>query len=88
MIQYVLSYRCIMDPTTVCLDGFPRLQTGEAFLYALLQAASCFNDRNPSPQALIPGAPTRILIRLYWQSFPLLTCNRASLLARWNCTLS
>ena len=33
MIQYILSYRCIMDPTTVCLDGCPHLQMGAAFLY-------------------------------------------------------
>lgn len=32
MIQYILSYRCIMDPTTVCLDGCPHLQMGAAFL--------------------------------------------------------
>lgn len=39
MIQYILSYRCIMDPTTVCLDGCPHLQMGAAFLYALLQSS-------------------------------------------------
>ena len=36
MIQYILSYRCIMGPTTVCLDGCPHLQWGQPFYMALL----------------------------------------------------
>lgn len=68
----------------------PPVPAGGLFLYGsdLSPRSSCFNDGYPSPQALIPGEPTRILIRLCWQSFLLLTCNRASLLTRWNCTLN
>lgn len=71
MIQYILSYRCIMDPTTVCLGWLPpSANGGSLFIWPCCRVASCFNDRNPSPQALIPGEPTRTVCRILGNNSP------------------
>lgn len=50
----------------------PPVPAGGLFLYGsdLSPRSSCFNDGYPSPQALIPGEPTRTVCRILGNNSP------------------